>query len=181
MSQSNFALTGSRDILLALGWYYPEVHLGVARYAREHHWHLTCDFDEPIPKRWNGEGVLTLLGAGEKFWRQLLTLQVPMVDLAESRPRIELPRVTMDNAAIAKMAAEYFLDKGFRQFAFVHRHEMGVSLRRRKYFQEVIDNHGYSVISYPGSRSDVVALTLVNNARNGLNSACQSCLNRWRS
>lgn len=143
MSQSNFALTGSRDILLALGWYYPEVHLGVARYAREHHWHLTCDFDEPIPKRWNGEGVLTLLGAGEKFWKQLLTLQVPMVDLAESRPRIELPRVTMDNAAIAKMAAEYFLDKGFRQFAFVHRHEMGVSLRRRKYFQEVIDNHGY--------------------------------------
>jgi LacI family transcriptional regulator len=143
MSQSNLALTGSRDILLALGWYYPEVHMGVARYAREHQWHVTCDFDEPIPRRWNGDGVLTLLGAGENFWRHLQSVKVPMVDLAESRPKIDLPRVTMDNAAIAKMAADYFLDKGFRQFAFLHRREMGVSLRRRRYFQQVVNEHGY--------------------------------------
>jgi LacI family transcriptional regulator len=143
MSHSSFALTGSRDILLALGWYYPEVHMGVARYAREHQWHVTCDFDEPIPKRWNGDGVLTLLGAGDQFWKHLQGFRVPIVDLAESRPKIDLPRVTMDNAAIARMAAEYFLDKGFRQFAFLHRREMGVSVRRRRYFQQVVADHGY--------------------------------------
>jgi LacI family transcriptional regulator len=141
--QGNNGLSDSPEILLALGWYYSEMHLGVARYAREHHWHITCDFDEPVPQRWNGRGVITLLGARRDYWKQLERLKVPIVDLAESRPKIELPRVTMDNAAIAQMAAEYFLDKGFRQFAFVHRHEMGVSLRRRLHFQQVINERGY--------------------------------------
>jgi LacI family transcriptional regulator len=133
----------SRDVLLTLGWYYPEIHLGVARFARENHWHLTFDFDEPVPKRWQGDGVLTLLGTRVELWQQLRALQVPVVDLAESRPTISLPRVTMDNAAIVGMAAEYFLDKGYRQFAFVHRWELGVSQRRCKCFSEIIQARGY--------------------------------------
>ena len=133
----------SLDVLLTLGWYYPEVHLGVARFARENGWHVTFDFDEPIPKRWRGDGVLTLLGTRAELWQQLKALDVPIVDLAESRPKIPLPRVTMDNAAIAKMAAEFFLDKGYRQFAFVHRWEMGVSQRRRRHFSEAIKSRGY--------------------------------------
>ena len=133
----------SMDVLLTLGWYYPEIHLGVARFARENRWHLTFDFDEPIPKRWQGDGVLTLLGNNVELWQQLKTLNVPMVDLAESRPKISVPRVTMDNAAIVSMAAEYFLDKGYRQFAFVHRWELGVSQRRRKVFSETVQSRGY--------------------------------------
>jgi hypothetical protein len=27
-----------REILLALGWYYPQMHRGVARFARDHNW-----------------------------------------------------------------------------------------------------------------------------------------------
>jgi len=57
-----------QEILLVLGWYYQEMHLGVARFAREHRWHVTFDFDEPIPQAWNGQGVLTLLGAGNDYW-----------------------------------------------------------------------------------------------------------------
>jgi LacI family transcriptional regulator len=134
----------SVDVLLTLGWYYPEIHLGVARFARENRWHLTFDFDEPYPKRWKGDGVLTLLGNNNvEQWQLLKTLKVPMVDLAESRPKISLPRVTMDNAAIVRMAAEYFLDKGYRQFAFVHRWELGVSQRRRKFFSEVVQSRGF--------------------------------------
>jgi LacI family transcriptional regulator len=133
----------SFDVLLTMGWYYPEIHLGVARFARENHWHLTFDFDEPVPKRWQGDGVLTLLGTRVELWQQLKALDVPVVDLAESRPKIALPRVTMDNAAIAGMAAEYFLDKGYRQFAFVHRWELGVSQRRRRCFSELVRARGY--------------------------------------
>jgi len=144
----------NREILLVLGWYYQEMHLGVARYAREHHWHVTFDFDEPVPRAWNGQGVLTLLGAGNDYWKQLQRLKLPMVDLAESRPEIPLPRVTMDNAAIATMAANYFVDRGFRQFAFVHRRDLGVSRRRRRYFQQIIDAHGHEchVLSWEAER-----------------------------
>ncbi|MBN1854819.1 MAG: XylR family transcriptional regulator [Pirellulales bacterium] len=138
------AATGSRDVLLALDWYYPEMHLGVARYAHEHRWHVTFDFDEPIPRRWSGDGVLTLLATRNQFWRQLRIMNVPIVDLAESRPKIPLPRVTMDNAAIARMAVEYFLDNGHRQFAFVYRRHGGVNRRRRFHFQKILAEYGYT-------------------------------------
>jgi LacI family transcriptional regulator len=152
--RSQFASVCNRDILLALGWYYQEMHLGVARFAREHRWHVTFDFDEPIPPSWNGQGAITLLGVGNEYWKQLQRLKLPIVDLAESRPEIALPRVTMDNAAIATMAANYFIDRGFRQFAFVHRRDLGVSRRRRHYFQQVVDSHGHEchVLSWQAER-----------------------------
>jgi LacI family transcriptional regulator len=147
-------LTSNRSVLLALGWYYPEVHRGVARFARDHHWHITADFDDPVPKHWNGDGVLTLLSAQQNLWRNLKPLRVPIVDLAESRPEIELPRVTMDNAAIGRMAAEYFIDRGYRNFAFVQRWALGVSRKRAQCFQETIQAHGhnYELLSWPRER-----------------------------
>jgi LacI family transcriptional regulator len=145
---------GHRDILLALSWYYPEIHRGVARFARDHSWHVTFDFDDPIPRHWNGDGVLTLLGVQQDLWRRLRNWNVPIVDLAESRPDIALPRVTMDNAEIARMAAEYFLDRGYRQFSFVHRWEMGVSRRRREHFRAAVESRGFrcSVLSWQQER-----------------------------
>ncbi len=145
---------GHRDILLALSWYYPEIHRGVASFASERAWHVTFDFDDPIPMHWNGDGVMTLLGVRQDMWRRLRRLNVPIVDLAESRPDIALPRVTMDNAEIAQMAAEYFLDRGYRQFAFVHRWEMGVSRRRREHFRAAIEARGFrcSVLSWQQER-----------------------------
>ncbi|MFI4873898.1 MAG: substrate-binding domain-containing protein [Blastopirellula sp. JB062] len=122
------------NVLLALGWYYPELHRGVARFARDHRWHVTFDFDDMVPHDWRGDGVITLLGAQQQLWEKLRQFDVPIVDLSESRPDIALPRVTMDNAAIGRMAAEHFLDRGFRHFAFVHRWELGVSCRRRDAF-----------------------------------------------
>jgi LacI family transcriptional regulator len=151
---SNVGATRTLDVLLVLGWYYQEMHLGVARYAREHHWHVTSDFDEPVPRRWRGDGVITLLGSHNDHWKHLQHMAIPMVDLAESRPKIALPRVTMDNEAIARMAAQYFLDKGFREFAFVHRRELGVSQRRRKYFKQAVNDEGYNchILSWEAER-----------------------------
>jgi LacI family transcriptional regulator len=151
-SQGNYRC--NLEVLLVLGWYYPEMHMGVARYAREQRWHVTFDFDEPIPQAWNGQGVLTLLGAGTDYWRQLKHLDLPMVDLAESHPEIPLPRVTMDNAEIATLAANYFIDRGFRQFAFVHRRDLGVSRRRSRYFQDIVRQHGYAchILSWQAER-----------------------------
>ncbi len=119
------------------------MHRGVARFARDHNWHVTFDFDDPFPKHWKGDGVITLLGLRQDMWRRLRHLRVPIVDLAESRPDIALPRVTMDNAAIARLAAEFFLDRGYRHFAFVHRWEMGVSRRRRDCFRAALVERGH--------------------------------------
>ncbi len=145
---------GTQNILLALGWYYPEVHRGVARFARDHGWHITADFDDPIPSHWKGDGVLTLLGAQQNLWRQLRRFDVQIVDLAESRPDIHLPRLTMDNAAIGRMAADHFLHKGYRNFAVVQRWELGVSCRRRDHFRFELSaaGHDCEVISWQSER-----------------------------
>jgi len=144
----------ARNVLLALGWYYPEIHRGVARYARDHHWHVTLDFDDPVPRHWNGDGVLTLLGARETIWRQLRRLPVPIIDLAESRPSIPLPRVTMDNAAIGRLAAHHFLDRGYRHFAFIHRWNFGASRARRDAFRTEVEHAGFTcdVLSWQKER-----------------------------
>jgi LacI family transcriptional regulator len=137
--------TRYRNILLALGWYYPEIHRGVAKFARDHRWHVTADFDDPVPKRWNGDGIITLLGAREELYEQLHRFDVPIIDLAESRPEWKLPRVTMDNAAIGRLAAEYFLNKGFRNLAVVQRWNLNVSRTRREHFMLTAKQAGASV------------------------------------
>lgn len=128
-----------RQVLLALSWYYPEIHRGVVEYARRHHWHVTADLDDPVPRHWAGDGVLTHLGRRTEIWTRLERLDVPIVDLTESHPEIPLPRVTMDNAAIGRMAARFFLNRGYRRCGMVHRWELGVSRGRRQAFLAELD------------------------------------------
>jgi LacI family transcriptional regulator len=138
------------NVLLSLGWYYPEMHRGVARFARDHGWHVTADFDDPIPTHWHGDGVIALLGARHNHWQQLRRLKIPVVDLAESRPNIKLPRVTMDNMAIGRMAAEHFLESGYRHFAVYHRWGLGVSRRRCDAFKSIVNAAGHGCEQYLG-------------------------------
>ena len=131
-----------RHILMSLSWYSPEMHRGVAKYARDHRWHLTADLDDPVPKDWDGDGVITHLGAHKQLWCSLSHLDVPIVDLTESRPEICLPRVTVDNTAIGTIAADYFLSRGYRNLAMVHRWELGVNRKRRAAFVGVLRKAG---------------------------------------
>ncbi len=132
----------NRYVLFALSWYSPELHRGVTEFARDHSWHLVADADDMVPKHWDVDGVITHLGANQNLWRSLRNLDVPIVDLSESRPQIRLPRVTMDNTAIGKLAAQHFLDRGYHNVAFVHRWELGVSYTRRQSFAKALKAAG---------------------------------------
>ncbi|MFN3159020.1 MAG: XylR family transcriptional regulator [Rubinisphaera brasiliensis] len=132
-----------RHVLLVLGWYYPEIHRGVTRFARDHNWHVTADFDDPVPEHWAGDGIITLLGAQDGLWDQLQRFRVPVVDLTESHPEIELPRVTIDNVRVGVLAAEHFLERGYRNFAFYQRWDLGVSRQRRASWQDRLAAEGY--------------------------------------
>lgn len=132
-------------VLLAVSWFYPAMNKGVIRFAQEHGWRLAVDPDEQVPPYWRGDGIITLLGAGQTgLYRDLRRFGVPIVDLTESRPRIQIPRVCVDNAAIGRMAARHFLDRGFRHFAYVHRWELGVGRRRRDAFLQELETAGMS-------------------------------------
>jgi LacI family transcriptional regulator len=49
----------------------------------------------------------------------------------------------MDNAAIGRMAARHFLDRGYRNFAFFHHWDLGVSRRRRDSFETKLARYGH--------------------------------------
>jgi len=132
-----------KNVLLVLGWYYPEIHRGVTQFARDHQWHITADFEDPVPEHWTGDGVITLLGAQRGLWDQLRQLGVPVVDLAESHPEIRLPRVTIDNLQVGNLAAEHFLERGYQRFAFYQRWDLGVSFQRRSGWTQRLAEDSY--------------------------------------
>ena len=109
-----------KNVLLALGWYDHRLIQGIGAYAAEHHWHLssasiTQEF--VIPHDWKGDGILAWLAGEDELATFVLSHRIPVVDfsLRREHPR---PRVTLDHGMTGRLAAQHFLDRGFRNFLY---------------------------------------------------------------
>ena len=109
-----------RSVLLALTDTHHGFWKGAARYAREHHWHLVVDmiYTAKIPVGWRGDGILSFIGARDDLAEFILSSGLPAVEISMVRNEINLPRVEGDNEMIGRLAAEHFLERGFRHFAW---------------------------------------------------------------
>ena len=91
---------------------------GVARYAREHGWHLMIqDRLGYHSLAWNGDGIVATLRSDAPTVSTICKLMrrgIPAVDLTFSRPDIRVPRVTSDHVGIGRLAAEHFAERNFR-------------------------------------------------------------------
>jgi LacI family transcriptional regulator len=112
-------LKSRKRVLLALGWYSYRLHRGVARYADQARWILNVEMERTglLPPYWDGDGAICVLGMDEKQDRELLALKIPTVSIG---PVIAdgVPRVFPDNELIGEQAAEHFLTRGFKHFAY---------------------------------------------------------------
>ena len=98
---------------------------GVIGYAHKHGpWHLWI---EPrgrsehltLPPDWSGDGVIARVGS-RKMADALDRLDVPIVNVSGIKLKDRAyPTVTSDYPAIAEAAASHFIDRGFRNFAYV--------------------------------------------------------------
>ena len=108
-----------KRVLLALGWHSYRLHRGVARYADQARWILNIEMERTghLPSYWDGDGAICVLGMDSEQDKQIMALNVPTVSIG---PVIAegIPRVFPDNELIGQLAAEHFLTRGFKHFAY---------------------------------------------------------------
>lgn len=97
---------------------------GVARYVREHEpwalYHEPHGLEESVPqwlRRWNGDGIIARIQT-RRIGQALVAMGIPVIDVLGVVPALPFPLVHVDDFAIAAMAAEHLLARGFRRFAF---------------------------------------------------------------
>src|SRR5512139_527931 len=113
-------MAATRTVLLALTDTHHGFFKGAARYAREHGWHVVADmiYTAKIPVGWRGDGILSFIGDRDDLAEFILSSGLPAVEISMVRNEINLPRVEGDSELIGCLAAEHFLERGFRHFAW---------------------------------------------------------------
>ncbi len=88
-------MKADKTVLLALTDAHHGFFKGVARYAREHRWHLVTDmiYTAKIPVGWRGDGVISFIGYRDDLAEFLLSIGVPVVEISMVRNDISLPEL----------------------------------------------------------------------------------------
>ena len=140
-----------RNILLALTTTHHGLYRGVARFAREHNWHLTTDmlYAATIPHGWKGDGIISHVG----YWKELADFICnapgPRVELTHVRRDLGIPCVEGDNHAIGALAARHFLSRGYRNYAWFPFTNDLINEERREGFARVISDAGFQFTVLP--------------------------------
>lgn len=131
---------------------------GVARYARTHEpWIFYREpggLNQNIANiaHWKPDGVMTRSLKNSEILQEL-NIPIIYVIHAELVEDFVFPVVATDGQAISQMAADHFMDRGFRNFAFCGFDDMTWSRQRCKYFEAAILKSGYKPHIYTQPKS----------------------------
>ncbi len=124
---------------MALGWYSTAMHRGVARYAREHSWHLVIRNDHLrllSLKEWHGSGVIS---CGYANLDPLLKdVDLPVVTASYTAESMGYQLVRENDYDIGRTAAKHFIERGLRNFAKYPAIEM--NMREKSFMQALAEN-----------------------------------------
>jgi LacI family transcriptional regulator len=127
---------------------------GIQQYAARHGPWLV--FVEPrggeeqatLPHGWRGDGVIARI-ANPKLTRELLASRIPSVNVSGIRlARDPFPCVTTDLSASGRMAARYFLDRGYRSFAYFSLLGLHYVMTHQQAFAEALRQRGHACAVY---------------------------------
>ena len=95
---------------------------GILEFAQRHDWALTFhDRLGGLPPTFDYDGILVTLradGPTLAYVREARRRRIPVVDLTIQHPRIRLPRVISDHAAIGRLAGGHFRERGLTHAAW---------------------------------------------------------------
>ncbi len=127
---------------------------GIHDYNREHGgW--SCYLGEqrrgePAPRwlaNWQGDGIIARI-ENAVIARVVRALRVPAIDVSAARTLPELPYVETDDAAIAGLAAQHLMQRGFRHFGFCGDPRFNWSKAREEHFHKQIVAAGFDCRLY---------------------------------
>lgn len=133
--------------------------VGIGEYILSHgpwsvHYVELGPADAPPPwlRAWDGHGVI-VRGENRRIARAVAKLSVPTIDLTPSRLLPLAPWVKSDDAAIAHLAAQHFLERGFRHFAFCGDARFSWSHRRGERFGLLVRGAGRACHTFAPTRA----------------------------
>ena len=133
---------------------------GIHRHVREHEpWTVFLpEHGRGTPplealSKWVGDGVIARIeteATGKAVAKLRRKLGIPVIDVSAARFVADLPYVETDDAAIAALAADHFLERDFRHFAFLGDNRFQWSDNRCRGFVEAVAANGYEVAVFSG-------------------------------
>jgi LacI family transcriptional regulator len=121
---------------------------GVVRYIRENsRWSFYLpergrgDIPPGWLAHWRGDGIIARI-ENQEIARSVAASGLPAVDVSAARLLPSLPWVETDDRAIARLAAEHLLDRGFKYFAYCGDSQFNWSNWRAEHFQKAIHEAG---------------------------------------
>src|SRR6516162_3239798 len=122
---------------------------GIRSYIREHRsWSIYVGEQrrgEPAPmwlKKWHGDGIIARIESGA-IADAVLASGLPAIDVSAARYVPELLYVETDDAAIARLAAEHLLQRGFRHFGYCGDPRFNWSNWREEHLQRMSAEAGF--------------------------------------
>ncbi len=115
---------------------------------------------------WKGDGIIARVDSQE-IAEALRHTALPVVDVSAERFASEFPRVSVDNSAVARLAAEHLLGKGFKRFAYFGDPQFLWAGERGEEFARVLAAHGHGCDAFsppraaakrPGSDAEIRAM-----------------------
>jgi LacI family transcriptional regulator len=131
---------------------------GIVGFIREHRpWsiylseHTRGDKAPSWLSSWDGSGIIARI-ENPAIAEALRPLDIPMVDVSAARLIPSLPWFETDDGAIAHLAAEHLLERGFTNFGYAGDNRFNWSKWREEHFVNCIRAAGHSCSVYPGTR-----------------------------
>lgn len=104
-------------------------------------------------KGWAGDGIIARVDSPE-IAAALQRTRLPVVDVSAERDASEFPRVSIDNVAVAQLAVDHLVRKGFGYFAYCGDERFLWSRQRGAQFDRGLKAMGHGCSSFePGSKA----------------------------
>ena len=121
---------------------------GVVEYVRQHEgWSIFLPEQErggsppAWLSRWKGDGIIARIET-EEIARTMRRTGLPVVDVSAARHLPDIPWVETDDEAIARIAVDHLVERGFRHLAFCGDPGFNWSVWRKQNFERLVKESG---------------------------------------